>query len=151
MIRWKPEGDIFKSDCDGLVNPVNCEGIMGGGLAYAFARRFPEMNLEYEDFCERGLLRPGMIHTWKWNDNGRKRFILNLPTKDLIRNDSTLRYVSDGIDKLIQHVERYSMESVAIPALGCGLGGLEWNDVCLLLVNKLSHLNFRSEIYLPKE
>jgi O-acetyl-ADP-ribose deacetylase (regulator of RNase III) len=121
-------GSIFESGATAIVNPVNCVGVMGGGLAKAFAERYPLMLMDYEEYCDRGLLRPGMVHSY-YSNLEEEPIILNLPTKDDWKNPSTLEYVHDGLTALATYLNRFSIDSVAVPALGCGLGGLAWEKV----------------------
>jgi O-acetyl-ADP-ribose deacetylase (regulator of RNase III) len=121
-------GSIFESGATAIVNPVNCVGVMGGGLAKAFAERYPLMLMDYEEYCDRQLLRPGMIHSY-YSNLEEDPIILNLPTKDDWRNPSTIEYVRTGLTALATYLNRFDIDSVAVPALGCGLGGLKWSDV----------------------
>lgn len=125
-------GSIFDSGATAIVNPVNCVGVMGGGLAKAFAERYPLMLMDYEEHCDRGLLRPGMVHSY-YSNLEEEPIILNLPTKDDWKNPSTLEYVHDGLIALAAYLNRFNIDSVAVPALGCGLGGLDWEPVELKL------------------
>jgi len=53
------KGDIFDSTAQVIVNPVNCKGHMGKGLALAFKQRYPHMYLSYQQECRVGILRIG--------------------------------------------------------------------------------------------
>jgi O-acetyl-ADP-ribose deacetylase (regulator of RNase III) len=119
-------GDMFMSKAQAITNAVNCEGIMGGGLAYAFRSRFPSMCKDYAEYCAAGKLRPGGIHVWQ-EPSGL--FILNFPTKDELRYPSRLEYVASGLFGLNNVFKEKGIRSVAIPALGCGLGMLDWSVV----------------------
>lgn len=121
------KGDLFESGCEALVNTVNCIGIMGAGLAAAFKKKFPKMNQAYIKICKEGKLRPGLMHIWE-NPTGNPKYVINFPTKDDL-SPSKLEYITDGLDKLKQVVEKYSIKSIGVPALGCGLGGLPWGVV----------------------
>jgi O-acetyl-ADP-ribose deacetylase (regulator of RNase III) len=121
------KGSIFDSGATAIVNPVNCIGIMGGGLALAFAKRYPLMHLDYMEWCAKGLLRPGMVHSY-YSNLEEEPIILNLPTKDDLK-PSKLEYVHDGLIALAAYLNRFNVDSVAVPALGCGLGGLNWEPV----------------------
>lgn len=125
-------GSIFNSGASAIVNPVNCVGVMGGGLAKAFADRYPEMERDYNMYCASGLLRPGMVHSY-YSNLEEDPIILNLPTKDDWRDPSTIEYVHDGLMALATFLNRFNIDSVAVPALGCGLGGLAWEPVELKL------------------
>lgn len=127
------EGSIFDSDADAIVNAVNCVGVMGAGLAKAFKDRFPHMNEQYEVKCKLGLLKPGQLDIYVIDST--PKYIINFPTKDDWRNPSELKYILSGRRAMIDVVEQYKMKSVAIPALGCGLGGLSWGVVKPILRN----------------
>jgi O-acetyl-ADP-ribose deacetylase (regulator of RNase III) len=132
------DGSIFESGATAIVNPVNCVGVMGGGLALAFAKRYPDMELDYVEYCNRGLLRPGMVHSYFSNLEDIP-IVLNLPTKDDWRDPSTYQYVHDGLIALAVYLNCFNIDSVAVPALGCGLGGLTWEKV-EFLINETSKL-----------
>lgn len=123
-------GSIFDCGATAIVNAVNCVGVMGAGLAKAFADRYPLMEKDYIEYCNNGLLRPGKIHTY-YSSLGNDPIIVNLPTKDNWINPSKYTYIDNGMEKLASFVANFKLHSVAVPALGCGLGGLEWGSVKL--------------------
>ncbi len=120
-------GDLFTSGCAALVNPVNCVGVMGKGLALAFKTRWPDLFTEYAAECRSGRLRPGTVHAWQMPACGT--WIVNVPTKRHWRDPSRLDDVTAGIDALARWINEIRPPSVAVPALGCGLGGLPWETV----------------------
>ena len=124
------QGDIFQSGAEALVNPCNTVGAMGAGLALAFKRKFPAMNKDYVKFCNEGKLRPGVMHVWE-GDN--PKFIINFPTKEHYVQDSKLEYITKGLEALKQVVEEKEIKSIAVPAIGTGLGNLSWDIVKPLL------------------
>lgn len=126
------KGSIFDSDADAIVNAVNCVGVMGGGLAKAFKDRFPHMYEQYLLQCAYGVLRPGKMDLY-FLDPANHKFIINFPTKDDWRKPSELSYIYSGSAELMHLVGLYKIKSVALPALGCGLGGLSWGVVKPLL------------------
>lgn len=127
MIEFKMD-DIFKSDCEAITNTVNCVGAMGAGLALAFKRRYPEMYKEYVEVCNKGELRPGKMHIWE-NPTGNPKYIINFPTKDDFRKDSEMEYIINGLVALKDEIRARGIKSIAIPALGSGLGNLPWDAV----------------------
>jgi len=127
MITYRKDS-LFDSGATAIVNAVNCVGIMGGGLALAFKQRYSLMFLDYREYCDRGLLRPGKLHTYQPNLTNDPT-IVNFPTKDHFKDPSELEYVEKGMERLSVLALARSWHSVAVPALGCGLGGLEWDDV----------------------
>jgi len=120
------QGSIFDAPVQALVNAVNTEGIMGAGLAKEFRERFPEAYEDYRRACERHELVPGTLHDY-WLPDGRR--IINFPTKTLWRSPSRLAYITAGLPVLADFVRMNAIPSIAIPALGCGLGGLSWHVV----------------------
>jgi O-acetyl-ADP-ribose deacetylase (regulator of RNase III) len=141
------QGDIFRSKATTLVNPVNCMGVMGAGLALAFKKRFPAMYVEYHDLCTRGQVRPGKPHLFR-DISGTQ--ILNLPTKVDWRDQSKLELIEAGLQWFRENYEVKGIVSAAFPALGCGLGGLCWDDVLPLLEKYLCDLPIDIEVYVPQ-
>ena len=122
-------GNIFDCHAEAIVNPVNCVGSMGAGLAREFARRFPAMLPGYRDACARGDLQPGSLFVYTTPDG---RHVVNLATKDHWRDASTLSAIRIGARALRSFIDEgfgRPIKSIAVPALGCGLGGLAWADV----------------------
>ena len=126
MIEFIKDGDLFASGCAGLVNPVNTEGIMGKGLAAEFKRRWPAMFVNYQQACRTGTLTIGTVMPYKVTEDGGELWILNFPTKGRWREPSKLEYVEKGLVDLRRAIRSLELKSVAIPALGAGLGLLDW-------------------------
>ena len=124
MITYKT-GDIFKSNAQVITNTVNCVGVMGKGLALTFKNQFPEMFEDYKAKCDRGEVKPGRPYLWENN----KAQVLNFPTKRHWKQDSMLSDVEDGLKYLAENYAQMGISSLALPPLGCGLGGLNWTDV----------------------
>ena len=132
MIRYVT-GDLFDSDAYALVNAVNCEGVMGKGIAYQFKQRYPYNFKVYREACESGILRPGGLLTCEEGD----KLIINFPTKDKWRNPSEMYYIREGLGKLSDLIINRRISSIAIPPLGAGNGGLVWKDVRRLMEERL--------------
>jgi O-acetyl-ADP-ribose deacetylase (regulator of RNase III) len=132
------KGDIFKQNVSAIVNPVNCVGTMGNGLASAFRRRHPKMFEQYAMICARGDLRPGKLFCYEVRPG---RWIVNLPTKDNwcdeYRNPIPSRpeYVQAGLDALVAFARSEQIASIAVPALGCGKGGLDLQAIVLPMLH----------------
>ena len=139
-------GDLFESKCSTIVNTVNCVGVMGKGIALEFKKRYPEMFMDYVLKCNRGDVKPGLPYVYQ---NSEGVSVLNFPTKDHWRSPSRLSYVIDGLDWFVENYERYNIESIAFPPLGCGNGGLSWSTVGPIMYQKLSKLPIQVEIYAP--
>ncbi len=148
MIRFT-RGNIFDSRCQALVNPVNCVGVMGKGLALQFKRRFPSAFMSYPDACRRRELAPGHMHIFHTSADS-PRFIVNFPTKRHWRDPSRLDDIANGLSALDIAIAPHRIGSIAILPLGCGLGGLAWRDVRELIASRLSgSRDVRILIYTP--
>lgn len=123
-------GDIFlRQDAEALVNPTNCVGVMGAGLALAMKSRFPWCFADYRKACDAGTHRPGTTLIVPNPRGGWPVAIIHLPTKRHWRAPSALEDVEAGLVALADLAEHRSLRSVAVPPLGCGLGGLDWAAV----------------------
>ncbi len=128
----------MEAKTEALVNAVNCVGVMGKGIALQFRRKFSEDYFkDYKRACQSGELAIGKVHVYELKNakfDARvsafsPRFIVNFPTKHHWREKSRIEDIESGLQSLVEVVERYEIKSVAMSALGCGLGGLDWNDV----------------------
>lgn len=128
------KGNLFESGADCLVNTVNCEGFMGKGIAYQFKMRFPENDKSYIRACKSGQLTVGKVHYYV--EEGIT--IINFPTKNKWREKSKLEYVEEGLDAFVKILPSLNVKKIAIPPLGCGNGGLDWNVVKKIIEDKLS-------------
>ncbi len=121
-------GDLLTAEREALVNAVNCVGVMGRGVALAFKRRFPDNFKAYRAACDRGELQPGRMFVFETGEL-MPRLIINFPTKRDWRARSRLADIEAGLSALVAEIERHRIHSIALPVLGCGLGGLEWTEV----------------------
>ena len=131
------EGDIFSQSAEAIVNPVNCVGVMGRGLALQFRERYPDAFEAYRAACEDQRLRPGRVFLYETGLQ-QPRWIVHFPTKRHWRDPSVMSDIEAGLGDLAKTIERNNIRSIAIPALGSGLGGLDWNDVRPLLAARLA-------------
>jgi O-acetyl-ADP-ribose deacetylase (regulator of RNase III) len=122
MIEWT-KGDILESDCEAIINTVNCVGVMGKGLALLYKKRYPKMFLDYKRACNQGIIETGKMHFWR---DGHDKIVINFPTKQHWRNPSQMEWIVMGLQDLVRVVDSRQIKSLAIPPLGCGLGGLHW-------------------------
>lgn len=140
------KGDLFKSKADALVNPVNCEGVMGKGLAKEFKLRWPEMFRSYQQSCGAGELRPGGVVLYKHSVPN----IVLFATKGNWRQPSQYVYIEDGLKQLKKELPTWLISSIAMPAVGCGLGGLAWPTVRGMIERQLADVQIRVEVYEPE-
>ncbi len=122
-------GNIFEADTEALVNAVNCVGVMGRGLAAQFKRRFPDNFKAYEAVCKRGELNAGSMFVFETGTLTNPRFIINFPTKRHWREGSQIEDIDAGLATMVREIQARRIRSIAVPPLGCGLGGLDWQDV----------------------
>jgi O-acetyl-ADP-ribose deacetylase (regulator of RNase III) len=122
-------GNLLSADVDALVNTVNTLGVMGKGIALQFKRAFPANYRAYREACARGDVRLGRMFVFDTGVLGPRRYIVNFPTKEHWRSRSRLDDIRTGLDALVREVAERGITSIAIPALGCGNGGLAWADV----------------------
>lgn len=122
-------GDILKADAEALVNTVNCVGVMGRGIALQFKKAFSANFKDYKAACDAGEMKPGQVLVHDLGRMTNPRFVINFPTKNHWRAKSRLVDIQTGLRSLIDEVRARGIRSVAIPPLGCGLGGLSWDEV----------------------
>jgi O-acetyl-ADP-ribose deacetylase (regulator of RNase III) len=128
MIEYKT-GDILTEDAEALVNTVNCVGIMGRGIALQFKNAFPENFKSYAAACKRNEVQPGQMFVFETGQLTNPRYIINFPTKRHWRGKSRLEDIDAGLVALAEEIRSRNIQSIAIPPLGSGLGGLNWSEV----------------------
>lgn len=128
MIIFKT-GDIFSEEVDAIVNPVNCVGVMGKGLALEFKKRYPYNFREYEIACKNKEIDIGKVLCVDTTSVLRPWWVINFPTKYHWKDKSSIAGIELGLKDLIRVMKDRDIQSIAIPALGAGLGGLEWTNV----------------------
>jgi len=133
------KGDIFDAGTDAIVNPVNCVGVMGAGLAGKFKVCYPYNFIRYKEACKRKKLKIGAVYT-VLVPGSAPRSVINFPTKIHWLDRSSMRYIHLGLEALVKEITTRQFKSVAIPKLGCGLGGLSWGAVKPVVVKALSGL-----------
>lgn len=122
-------GDILKANAEAIVNTVNCVGIMGRGIALQFKKAFPANFRAYALACEAGAVQPGKMFVHDTGVFTNPRYIINFPTKRHWKGKSRIEDIDSGLVALATEVRERGIKSIAIPPLGAGLGGLDWNDV----------------------
>lgn len=148
MIIFKT-GNIFESECQTLVNTVNCVGVMGAGLAKQFKQRYPEMFDEYKLACKTGqLAKGGDLWWWNYIDIFKEKIILCFATKEHWMYNSNLKWIERGLQNFVNEYKYHYITSIAWPKLGCTNGKLNWEkDVKPLMFKYLQPLDIVCEIY----
>jgi O-acetyl-ADP-ribose deacetylase (regulator of RNase III) len=128
------QGNIFDSECETIVIPVNCVGIAGKGLALSCAKQVPNWLQEYRKDCVNGLLKPGMLTTFQVTTRSFLfNLIVNFPTKVHWKNNSKIEDIECGLNSLVNLISREGVSSIALPPIGCGLGKLDRLEVYPLI------------------
>lgn len=149
MIQYKT-GNLLDSEVEALVNTVNTVGVMGKGIALQFKHRFPNNFKLYVNACENKEVRVGkLLVTEEEVLLSGKKIIINFPTKTNWRLPSEYEYIESGLTELVKVIKEKNIKSIAIPPLGSGNGGLDWNKVKPILEHYLSHLDCKVFIYEP--
>lgn len=143
------QGDVWQTQCEAIVIPVNTVGAMGAGLAKQAAQRFPGCITLYRHECGMGVLGfPG--NAARITLEGTRPILLGVTTKRHWKDPSELDWIKSGVTNLVDLVAIRQIESCAIPALGCGYGQLNWDDVLPLIKEACKKLpDVRWEIYEP--
>jgi O-acetyl-ADP-ribose deacetylase (regulator of RNase III) len=127
-------GNILKAEAEALVNTVNCVGVMGKGIALQFKKSYPENFKAYKKACDRKEITPGKVFVFTLSEHlFSPKYIINFPTKNHWKESSKMWYIRDGLENLVQVVQELGIRSIAVPPLGCGLGGLDWGQVKVLI------------------
>ncbi len=142
-------GNLLEADVDALVNTVNTEGVMGKGVALQFKRAFPNNYKAYRAACAAGEVKLGRMFVFDTGRLERPRYIINFPTKDRWRSRSRLGDIEAGLQDLRRVLGELEVETVAVPPLGCGLGGLRWSDVRPRIEAALADLPVRVLVFEP--
>ncbi len=122
-------GNLLRADAEALVNTVNCIGYMGKGISLQFKQAFPENFKAYAKACRARELHPGKMFVFRTGMLGNPKFIINFPTKRHWKGKSKIEDIRKGLLALVDEIQRLDVHSVAVPPLGCGLGGLDWSEI----------------------
>jgi O-acetyl-ADP-ribose deacetylase (regulator of RNase III) len=135
------QGNLLEADAEALVNAVNCVGVMGKGIALQFKQAFPGNFRQYKQACETGNMRLREVLVVATDRAENPLYIINFPTKYHWKEKSQLEIIRVGLSSLVREVRRLGIRSVAVPALGCGNGGLDWSEVKPLIETAFTELS----------
>lgn len=148
-------GDMFKTKCIAVINPCNCRGVAGRGISLYLKKMAPINYNKYNSVCKMGLLIPGRCAVVETDELSEYvKYIINFPTKDDWKEPSKIEYIRSGLGDLVSAMRDFDIKSVAMPAIGCGCGGLEWSRVKTTIVEILEflgHDGLTFEIYEPSK
>ncbi len=149
MIEVK-KGNIFTTQCQTIVNTVNCVGVMGAGIAYEYKLRYPKMFKKYKEYCSDGAISIGKL--WIYNletDNSNAKYskILNFPTKDHWKYPTEKEYLEKGLQKFLDTYDQKNIKSIAFPLLGADKGGLDEKTSIKIMKDYLSQCEIPVEIW----
>ena len=142
-------GNLLEAQVDALVNTVNTRGVMGKGVALQFKRAFPDNYKAYRAACAAGTVTLGRMFVFATGRLERPRYIINFPTKDHWRSRSRLGDIEAGLEDLRRVLTDLEIHSVALPPLGCGLGGLRWSDVRPRIEEALAEFPVQALVFEP--
>jgi O-acetyl-ADP-ribose deacetylase (regulator of RNase III) len=143
------KGDLLAANAEALVNTVNTVGVMGKGVALQFKRAFPDNFKAYQRACKAGEVVPGRMFAFETGQLTGPRLIINFPTKRHWKGKARIEDIRTGLVDLVRVLRRYDIESVALPPLGCGNGGLNWSEVEPLIESSLAEVDANVLIYAP--
>jgi O-acetyl-ADP-ribose deacetylase (regulator of RNase III) len=151
MINIVTNQNILSDTSDGIVIPVNTAGVPGAGLALSWAKQYPDAASLYKTACKNRSFGIGhiLVVTAIPIEKPLQHFLC-FPTKEHWRNPSRMEYIEAGLPILVKACEHLQLTSIAIPALGCGLGGLHWQDVLPVIKEHLGALDILVRLYPPK-
>lgn len=143
-------GNILDSNAQALVNTVNTMGVMGKGIALQFKKAYPNNYKAYEKASKNQEVKVGeMFVTLDSNTTTGERIIINFPTKTSWKKPSEYQYIEAGLESLKEVIKDRQITSIAIPPLGAGNGGLNWEKVKKIIEQKLGHLDISIYVYEP--
>lgn len=134
-------GNILKDESEAIVNTVNCVGVMGRGIALQFKSAWPNNFKAYEAACKLEEVQPGRMFVYETGQLTGPKFIINFPTKRHWRGKSRIQDIETGLKALAEEIAQRGIRSIALPPLGSGLGGLNWNEVRPLIERTLGCLD----------
>jgi O-acetyl-ADP-ribose deacetylase (regulator of RNase III) len=144
-------GNLLDADTEALVNTVNTVGVMGKGVALQFKEKYPVNFKCYAEACKRGEVKVGLMFVTLDRTLEGEKIIINFPTKTEYYRKSQYRFIEDGLQDLVKIIDEQHIKSVALPPLGCGYGGLNWDKVKALIEKYLGDSPARILVYQPNE
>lgn len=126
MIKYF-EGDVFTSSQPAFGHGVNCKGRMRSGIAVDVRLRYPDVYEAYARYCKSPGLNPGDVFMMKAESDGK--LIFNLASQYKEGCNATYPYLEESLWNAFDLLEEREIEGIALPRIGCGVGGLNWAKV----------------------
>lgn len=146
------KGNLLDAPAEALVNTVNTVGVMGKGIALMFKERFPKNMNDYAKACKEGRVKTGTMFTTETGELMGPRWVINFPTKQHWKGNSKMEWIESGLADLRHFLLENKVKSIAIPPLGSGNGGLDWQAVKPKIEQALAGLDhIEVLIYEPTE
>lgn len=148
--------DIFSLNSEVITCPVNCKGVMGKGLALQFKKRYPQVESAYKAFCKDKVITPtsgGLVYL---NSENFPKIIWLLPSKNHWKDKSNLNNILKVVKEFCsdiqftETVKEQAYNEVSIPKIGCGLGGLNWEDVKQSLIDTIQPYELKTPFVLTE-
>jgi len=133
-------GNLLEAKTEALVNTVNCVGVMGKGIALQFKQAFPDNFKDYARACDKGKVRIGKMFVYRTDRMFNPKYIINFPTKRHWKAKSRIEDIELGLEDLVRVTTDLGIRSIAVPPLGSGLGGLNWEEVKSLLMDAFDNV-----------
>jgi O-acetyl-ADP-ribose deacetylase (regulator of RNase III) len=125
-------GNIWTTKSRAIGHGVNTHGVMGSGIAVQFREKLPDMYAQYRVLCQRGELQPGGVFIYPLGTDN-EWLVYNIASQDAPGANASYEWLESGVRTAVQHAEKNGHETVALPRIGAGVGGLDWENVKLIL------------------
>lgn len=132
MIKFV-EGDLLKATENIIVHQVNCQGVMGSGLAKQIRSKYPIVYQEYVKLCSRFTDNKNLLGAVQMVKVSDGQVVVNLFGQYNYGREK-MQYtdyeaLSSGLLEIKNTAKRHQV-SVALPQnIGCALGGGNWDIV----------------------
>lgn len=148
MIEYR-NGNLLEDSSEALINTVNTVGLMGKGIALQFKQAFPDVFREYQRACKNDEVQVGKMHVVPTNSLVGTKYVINFPTKKHWKENSKMNYITEGLSDLKNVIEELGIQSIALPPLGCGNGGLNWGVVKPQIEETFRESSVKVHVYEP--
>ncbi|MGE6371003.1 type II toxin-antitoxin system antitoxin DNA ADP-ribosyl glycohydrolase DarG [Planococcus kocurii] len=145
----RSSGNLLEDSAEAYVNTVNTVGVMGKGIALQFKQAFPDVFKQYAKDSKLGEVKVGSMHVVPVEGLTNPKYVINFPTKEHWKNPSKMNYIDLGLQDLVKTITELRIQTIAIPPLGCGNGGLEWESVRVKIEQAFKDVPVEVHLYGP--